>query len=147
MSLSTEAIETGFVTRYRGDTTLQGLLGNPAHASKSVFDSNGVPVGYPFPYVVVNIITEQLGTAFTSSKDGTDSYVQMSIFTETGPDGGFAEARAIAIEIYSLTHGQALDLTSSGFNQFFCLFKSKQEIPDGMRQHIPLLFQLMTQNT
>lgn len=146
MTLPTPAIITAALARYRSDATLQGLLGNPAHSSKSIFDSNGVPVGYPFPYIVVNILTEQEGTAETAAFDGVDSYMQVSVFTQTGPDGGFGQARGIAEQVHTLTNRRPLDLSANNLSQFFVKFKNKtEEAGDGMRQHIPLLFQLMTQ--
>lgn len=146
MTLPTTAIETGYITRYRDNATLQGLLGNPTNPPGAVFDMNGVPVGQSFPYVVVGILTEQEGTSETMAVDGVDSYMQVSVFTQSGQDGGFAQARAIAAQIYALTNRQPLNLSAQNLSQFFAKFKSKsEEGKDGITQHIPMIFHLMTQ--
>ena len=145
MTLPTGAIESALITRYRADAVLQGLLTGAASPTWNIFDANAVPINQPFPYVAVNVITEQLGTAFTAGRDSVDSFVQVSVFTQSGASGGFATARAIAIEIYAITHRQALDLSASNLSNFFLLFQDKQEIADGITQHIPIRFKLMTQ--
>jgi len=73
-----------------------------------------------------------------------DTYIQVSAITQAG---GIAKARAIAARIYSLTHEHALDLSASGFSQYFILFDNEQEVQeaDGITQQVVLRFHLMTQ--
>ncbi len=108
----------------------------------NIFDAASVPTNQPFPYVAVSIPTDQIGETETASQDATDSYPQVSIFTRSG---GFAQARNIAAEIRLLTHKQPLDLSASSLSQFFILYQSKQEIFDGVAEHIPIRFKLITQ--
>lgn len=151
MTLPTPVIITAAITRYRNDATLQGLLGSPTHASKSVFDEDGAPVNYPFPYIVCSIPTEQTGTALVMGMDGVDSYLQVGVFTQTGASGGFAQARGIATQVYNLMFSGGrpvpFDLSASGLNQFFCLFQDQRPVPqpDGITQMIAQRYKLMTQ--
>lgn len=147
MSLPTPDIQAGFIARYRGDTPLQGLLTGSVAPMWGVFDENGAPTNQPFPYVLVFPITSQSGTARTMGMDAVDTYMQISIVTQTGASGGFAQARAIAKQIYKITHMKALDLSANGFNQFFLLFDDEQEMPqsDGITQMIVHRYKLMTQ--
>jgi hypothetical protein len=147
MSLPTAEIQSGFMTRYRADATLQGLLVGSVAPTWNIFDADGVPTAQPFPYVVVQPITSNLGTAFTMGMDGVDTYVQVSVLTQTGATGGFGQARAIAKQIYKLTHPHPLDLSASGFSQFLLLFDDEQELPqgDGLSQMITHRYKLMTQ--
>lgn len=144
MGLPTAAIEAGFITRYRADTTLQGLLVGSTSPTWNIFDAGGVLTNQAFPYVVVYPITSQSGTALAFGTDAVDSFVQVSIFTQAG---GLSKARAIAKQIYALTHQKALDLSASGFNQFYVMFDNEQEMEesDGITQQIVLRFHLMTQ--
>ena len=144
MSLPTGAIQTGFITRYRADTPLQGLLTGATAPEWSIYDQNGVPTNRAFPYVVLFPITSQSGTVLSFGTDAVDTFVQISVFTQAG---GFAQARAIMKRIYDITHEKALDLSASSFNQFFLLFDNEQESPesDGITQQIAHRYQLMTQ--
>lgn len=147
MALPTAEIQTGFITRYRSDIPLQGLLVGSVAPTWSVFDAEGVPTGQSFPYVVVQPITSQSGTALTMGLDAVDTYIQVSVVTQTGVTGGFAQARAIAKQIYKLTHLKPLDLSSNGFSQFFLMFENESELTqsDGMTQMITHRYKLMTQ--
>jgi hypothetical protein len=147
MSLPTAEIQAGFMTRYRADTALQGLLVGSVAPTWNIFDAEGVPVGQPFPYVVVQPITSNLGTAFVMGTDGVDTYMQVSVVTQTGVTGGFGQARAIAKQVYKLTHPHPLDLSADGFSQFLLLFDDEQELGqgDGMTQMIVHRYKSMTQ--
>lgn len=147
MALPTGAIQAAFIARLRGDTTLQGLLTGSTSPTWNIFDSGGVPVGQSFPYVVVFPILSQSGEALSFGTDAVDSFVQTSVFTQVGASGGFSQARGIAARIYILTHENALDLSSSGFNQYLLLFDNEQEIPqaDGITQMIATRWRLQTQ--
>lgn len=144
MAHPTAEIQTGFLTRYRADTPLQGLLTGSASPTWNIFDSGGVPTNQAFPYVVVFPITSQSGTGLVMGLDGVDSFVQVSIFTQAG---GFAKARSIAKQIYKITHTKPLDLSASSFSQFFLMFDNEQEMeePDGITQMIVHRYKLMTQ--
>lgn len=144
MGLPTAAIQTGLITRYRADVPLQGLLVGATAPTWSVFDQGGVPTNQPFPYVVLFPITSQSGEDLSFGTDAVDSFVQVSTFTQAG---GIAKARAIAKRIYDITQERALDLSASGFSQYFILFDNEQEIPesDGITQHIAHRYKLMTQ--
>jgi hypothetical protein len=143
MSLPTAAIQTGFIARYRADTPLQGLLAGSTAPTWSIYDQNGVPTNQAFPYVVLFPITSQSGTALAFGTDAVDTFMQVSVFTQSG---GLAQARAIAKRIYDISQGKALDLSGSGFNQFFLLFDNEQESPelDGITQQIAHRYKLMT---
>jgi hypothetical protein len=143
MGLPTAEAEAAFITRYMGDSTLQGLLGNPANPPGAIYDAMSVPTGAPFPYVVVQPITSQLGTAFAFGTDATDLFMQVSVYTQSG---GFAQARAIAKQVYSLTHRYQFSL-SGGFTNILTLFENEQEVPqpDGLTQAIIHRYKLDTQ--
>ena len=135
-------IQTAFITRYRANTTLHGLLTGATAPEWGVFDADGVPVGYPGDYIVTFPITNQIGEDMSFDADATDTFQQVSIFTKSR---GFARARAIAKEVKNTTHKQALDLSASNFNQYLLLFEADQELPDGTNQHIPQRYKLQTQ--
>ncbi len=147
MSLPTGAIQTAFIARFRGDTTLQGLLTGSTTPTWNVFDGSGVPVSQSFPYVVVFPITSQSGQDLSFGTDAVDTFVQVSVFTQVGASGGFSQARSIAKRIYDITQEKALDLSSSGFNQYLLLFDNEQEVPqgDGITQLIAHRYKLQTQ--
>ncbi|BCL83175.1 DUF3168 domain-containing protein [Ktedonobacteria bacterium brp13] len=144
MALPTGAIQTAFLSRYRADVPLQGLLVGSATPTWNIFDEGGVPTNQPFPYGVVFPITSQSGTALVMGRDGVDTYIQVSVFTQAG---GFAQARAIIARIYYLTHQKPLDLLLSGFSQFFLMFDNEQEQQqsDGITQQIVHRYKLFTQ--
>lgn len=147
MALPTGAIQTAFIARLRGDVTLQGLLVGSTTPTWNIFDSGGVPVGQSFPYAVVFPILSQSGEDLSFGTDAVDTFVQTSVFTQVGASGGFSQARGIAARIYTLMHEKALDLSSSGFNQYLLLFDNEQEIPqsDGITQMIATRWKLQTQ--
>jgi len=147
MTLPTGAIQTAFIARLRGDVTLQSLLVGSTAPTWSIFDSGGVPVGQPFPYVVLFPILSQSGEALSFGTDAVDSFVQTSVFTQVGASGGFSQARGIAARIYALMNENALDLSLSGFNQYLLLFDNEQEVPqaDGITQMIATRWKLQTQ--
>jgi len=147
MGLPTGEEQTAIITRLRGDGTLQGLLGSPVNPPGAVFDASGIAVNQPFPYIGVFPITSARGTAKAFGSDAVDSIVQVSIFTNVAaPDAGFAQARAIAKQVYSLLQERALSL-SGGFHNFFIQFLTEQELSeaDGLTQHIVQRYQLKTQ--
>lgn len=147
MSLPTAAIQTAAISRYRADTTLQGLLTGATSPLWNIYDQMGVPTNTAFPYVVVFPIMSQQGMAFAFGTDAVDSYMQVSVFTQTGASGGFSQARAIVKRVYDITHKQAFNLSGSGFNQFLLLFDNEQEAPqqDGITQAIHHRYRLGTQ--
>lgn len=147
MTLSTGPIQSAAIARYRADTTLQGLLVGSQAPLWNIYDANGVPTNTTFPYVVLYQITVQSGTAMTFAQDGQDVWTQVSVFTQTGADGGFSQARGIAKRVYDLTNRQPLDLSSSGLADVFLMFEASSEEPqpDGITQHIPMRFKHMTQ--
>ena len=147
MSIPTGAIQTAFIARLRGDAALQGLLVGSTTPTWNIFDANGVPVGQSFPYVVVFPILSQSGEDLSFGTDAVDSFVQISVFTQVGASGGFSQARGIAKRVYDIVQEKALDLSSSGFNQYLLLFDNEQEIPqsDGITQLIAHRYKLQTQ--
>lgn len=147
MSYPNGAIETAAIARMRGDATLQGLMTGASAPLWNIFDFEGVPTNTPFPYVAAGVPTTGAGTAETMDLESTDSELQVSILTQTGASGGFKQARTIAARVYKLFNRQALDLSASGVSNFFLMFAGSQELeqPDGISQHIPMRFKLMTQ--
>jgi hypothetical protein len=145
MGLPTAEIQAALITRYRGDSTLQGLLGGSANPPGAVFDMGAVSTNTTFPYVAVFPITSQLGTAKTLALDAVDTWVQVSIYTQQAQ--GFMQARGLAKRIYWLTNEQAVDLSASGFSNFFALFENEQqkEEDDGLTQQIVHRYKFMTQ--
>lgn len=150
MGLPTAAIQAGLITRYRGDSALQGLLVGSVSPNWNIFDMGAVPTRQPFPYVAVYPITSMAGAAMTMVLPAVDTWVQVSIYTQN--DGvimarGFNQARKIAQRIYTLTDRQMLDLAASGFSNFFVLFEHEQELqePDGLTQQIAHRYKFMTQ--
>lgn len=147
MTLPTPDIITAALTRYRADTTLQGLLVGSSAPLWSIFDEEGVPVNRPFPYVTVFPITSTSGTGLVMGLDGVDTWLQLAVYTQTGASGGFAQARGIMKQLYSLTQPKPFDLSGSGLSNFFCMFENEQETPqqDGITQQIVHRYKLMTQ--
>jgi Protein of unknown function (DUF3168) len=147
MALPTLAIETAAMSRMRGDTTLQGLLTGSAAPLWSIFGLDGVPINQPFPYIAAGVPITQTGSAETMSTPGRDAFLQVSVLTQAGASGGFAQAWAIANRIDDLFNRKALDLSASGFSNFFLMLENALEQPqaDGITQHIPMRFKLMTQ--
>lgn len=146
MGLPTGEIEVAAIARLRGDTTLQGLLVGASSPTWNVFDAHGVPTNQAFPYLVVQEITTQSGSALAigpTAQDATDVFVQISAYTQAA---GFKQARGIAKQVYSLFHRQSLVLTG-GFTNFFLLFENAQEVPqsDGLTQGLIQRFKLMIQ--
>lgn len=147
MALPTLAIETAALARMRGDSTLQSLMTSGSTPLYSIYGFDGVPTNQAFPYIAAGVPTTQAGSAETMSTPGKDVRLQISVLTQTGPDGGFAQAWGIANRIDDLFNRKALDLSASGFSNVFILFESAPELPqpDGITQHIPITFKLMTQ--
>jgi hypothetical protein len=151
MALPTGAIMTALIARYRADTTLAGLLGNPTNPPGAIFDGGGgVPPNQVFPYVAVYIPASTSGTTLAMGQDAVDSYVQVSAFTQPGATGGLKKARDLIARIYALTQPPAasLDLSASGFANFFMLFENEQELPplaDGLTPAVMHRYKLMTQ--
>lgn len=143
MGLPTGEIQTALIARYRGDTTLQGLLTGAVSPTWNIFDQGGVPTNQPFPYIVVFPIISQVGTALAFGSDSVDTFIQISIFTQAG---GFSMARGIAKQVYKLTNQKELTL-ANGFNNFFVLFDNETETPqaDGITQQIVHKYMLKTQ--
>jgi hypothetical protein len=149
MAIPTEAIETAFIARLRGDTTLQGLLTGATSPLWNIFDANGVPTNQPFPYVVVFPIMTQLGEDLSFGTDARDTFVQASAFTMPGASGGMKQARDIMGRIdalfFSEGKGIPLDLSSSGFNQYLILPDNAIERPDEIVPSIDVRWKLQTQ--
>jgi hypothetical protein len=147
MALPTAEIEVAFIARYRNDATLQGLLTGAVAPLYNIFDQGGVPTNQAFPYVVVFPIMSQIGEDIAFGTDAVDVFMQVSMFTQVGASAGFAQARAIAKQVYKLTDQKALDLSSSGFNQYLLLFENEQERPptDGITQQIIHRYRCNTQ--
>lgn len=146
MGLPTIAIQQAAITRYRADTTLQGLLAGSSPLY-NIFDENGAPTNTPFPYIVMHPISSKKGKSLTFALDAVDNILQVWIYTQQGASGGMATARQIEKRIYDLTQKQPFDLSASGFNNFFLLFQDSKEpqSSDGITQEIVMQFQLMTQ--
>ncbi len=146
MGLPTIAIQTAAITRYRADTTLQGLLAG-ATPLWNIFDEDGAPTNTPFPYVVMHPRKSKRGKALTFTIDAVDSIFEVWIYTQQGASGGFAKVRQIERRIYDITQKQPFDLSASGFSNFFLLYQDSTEgpSPDGITQPIVMQFQLMTQ--
>lgn len=149
MAMPNGEIMAALITRLRADTTLVGLLGNPANPPGAIFDGGGgVPTNTPFPYIAVYIPTSQGGTTLAMGQDAVDSFVQISVFTQPGAGGGMKQARDIIKQAYKLTQAEPLDLSASGFAQFFLLFQNAQEqepTQDGLTPMIAHRYHLMTQ--
>ena len=138
MGLPVGELQSATIMLYRGDTTLQGLLTGAVSPTWNIFDADGVPTNQPFPYVVVQMITARLGTAFAMDYDAADVYIQASVFTQAG---GFLTARGIAKQVDHLTQKAQLTLTG-GFTNFGTLRDMYQEIPekDGITQHVAMRY-------
>lgn len=147
MGVPTGEIEAAAIARLRGDSTLQGMLGNPVNPPGSVFDANGLAVNQAAPYIGVFLPTNMKGTAKAFGSDSVDTIMQVSIFTNVGGvDAGFEQARGIAKQTYALLQEQSLVLTG-GFRNFFIQFQNQQEAPepDGLTQQIAQRYLLKTQ--
>lgn len=142
MSLSVGAVQTAFITRYRGDGTLQSLLGTPTNPPGAIFDASGVPTGQPMPYLVVVPITAQSGTARAMGQDGLDIFMQVAILTQSS---GFNVARQLAAQVYALTQQYSFAL-SGGPANCFTLFEQEHEMPqnDGLTQLLTHRYKVMT---
>lgn len=147
MSFPNGAIEAAAISRMRGDTALQLLMTSTTQSPWNIFDFDGVLTNTPFPYIAAGVPSTIVGTAETMDLAGTDSTLQVSVFTQTGQAGGFLQARGIAKRVYDLFDRKGLDLSASGMSNFFLKFESAAEEPqqDGLTQHIPIKFKLMTQ--
>lgn len=126
MGLPTGEIQASAIARYRGDTTLTGMLGGPY-----VFDETGVPTNTPFPYLVVYPVSSVRGTAKAFGTDSVDTKLRVICYTQSG---GFKQARAILKQVYSLTQEQTFTL-GGGFRHFFVQFANEIEAP---AQVVPL---------
>jgi hypothetical protein len=141
MGLATGAVQEAFISRYRADTPLQGLIAGSAAPTWNIFDQGAVPVGQTFPYVEVFPITTQIGTALSMGQDANDVFMQMSVYTRYG---GMKQARDIAKQIYDLTHQYKFSL-SDGFGNALTLFENEQELElqDRITQQITHRYKLM----
>lgn len=144
MALPTSDIQTALIARYNTDATITGLLGD----RPAIYDLDGVPINTQFPYAVVFTVREQVGTIKAFGLDAVDSWVQISIFTQSQ---GFKLARSIAERVYDLTQDNPLVL-SNGFTNVFIRFDSKSELTEHIEpsgdfpiQEIELRFHLKTQ--
>lgn len=147
MADSTSAIQTALIVRYRGDTSLQGLMIGGSSPDWNIFDEGGSGVITPnFPYVYIQPITSQLGSTLAMGTDAMDVFMQVSVFTKAL---GFAQARAIVARIYALTHGPvAGSFAISGFSNVQTMFQKRQElvqVQDGAIQHIADRYMVFTQ--
>lgn len=147
MGIPASAIEIAALARLRGDTTLQGLMTSATASPWSIFPFGSVPINQAFPYIACGVPVNQVGTADVMALAGVDSELQISVLTQTGATGGFHTAWQIANRVNALFDRQALDISASGFSNFFLKFQSAPEMPqdDGLTQHIPMRFRLMTQ--
>lgn len=147
MALPTLAIETAALLRMRGDTTLQGLMTSGSAPLYSIYGFDGVPPLTAFPYIACGVPTTQNGSAETMDLQAADVFLQISVLTQTGLDGGFAIAWGIANRVHTLFDRQALTLVGGSASNFFCAFEQAPEQPqqDGLTQHIPMRFRLLTQ--
>ena len=141
MALPTGELQTAFIARYRGDSTLQGLLTGATSPLWNIFDAGGVPTNQAFPYLVIFPITGRTGTALSMGGDAVDVYMQVQCFSQAA---GFKVARAIMKQVYSLTQEYSFSLTG-GFTNFFTLFDNEQELPepDGLTQMIAHRYRCM----
>lgn len=129
MALSTGATQAAVIAKYRGDTTLQGLLVGSSAPAWNIFDAGAIRTGQTFPYLEVFTITGKLGTGFSAGGDANDIFLQVAAFTRYG---GMKQARDIMTQVYALTHGPiAGPLTIPGFTNFLTLFDT--EIEQGIR--------------
>jgi hypothetical protein len=139
----TGTIQAALIARYRGDTTLQGILSgyNAAIVTPewNIFDQGGSGAITPvLPYVYVHPIVMSPGTLMSMGKDGKDVRMQVSVFTMSE---GFAQARAIIARIHDLTSmtAGASALTLSGFSHIWTWFENRNELEqttDVLIQHI-----------
>ena len=143
MGLPVGEVQTAIITVLRGDSTLQGLLGNPTNPPAGIYDSGGALTNTAFPYVAVQPITGKVGTLLVMGTDATDIYLQVSVFTKYG---GFSQARSIMKQVYSLLNQKSLTLTG-GFNNPLTLLDNYQEIENGEAgvEQITVRFKLYTQ--
>lgn len=133
MSDPSGAVQAGLIARYRGDSTLQGILSgyNSAIAAPewNIFDQGGaaniVPPPKP-PYVYVNQILNTPGSFMSMGKDAKDIRMLINVFTQTD---GFYQALAIMARIYdlSVSAAGASALTLSGFNHIWTWFENRTE--------------------
>lgn len=143
MGYPTGEIESAAIARLRGDSTLAGLLGNPASPPGAIYDAGAVPTNAAFPYVVTQPLTTQEGTLLSFGMDAKDVYLQITAFTKYP---GFSQARALVKQICALFDQQGLTL-ANGFTNPFLLFEDAQEMEDGETgvRWIPVKFKLYTQ--
>lgn len=147
MSDTSRATQAAFIAKYRGDTTLQGLMVGGSSPEWNIFDKGGAGITTPvFPYVYVHPITMTIGGTFAMGTDGNDIYMQVDVFTA---QQGFDEARQIIERIYALTHGPVAGqfTLSTGVN-VSTLFEHRDEVEettDQLVQHIADRYKLMNQ--
>lgn len=143
MGLPVGELQVAYISLYRGDTTLQGLLTGATSPTWNIFDADGVPINQAFPYVVVQQITAGPGTLFAMQSDAADINTLVNIFTQAN---GFLTARAIAKQIDALTQKHSFTLTG-GFNNPGTLRNMYQEIPakDGLTEQIAMRYKAWTQ--
>lgn len=152
MSDASAAVQTAFIAKYRGDTTLQGILSgyNSAIVAPewNIFDQGGSgQTTEVFPYVYVHPITSGLGTAFSMGTDANDVAMQVDVFTAVE---GFYQARTIGSRLYALTHGPIAGpfTLSGGLTNIKTLFEQRTELEettDQLVQHIAYRFKVCTQ--
>lgn len=149
MAMPNGLIIGGYIARYRGDSTLATLLGNPQNPPGGIFDGGaGIPTLTPPPYVALYIPESTTGTTLAMGQDAVDSYLYVNIFSQPGAGGGMKQARDIAAQVYELTQTRPLDLLAQGFAQFFALFQNAQELPPkegNLICQITQRYKLMTQ--
>lgn len=147
MSDTSIATQAAFIAKYRGDTTLQGLLSPATSPEWNVFDQGGSGQITPsFPYVYVHPITMAPGSLLVLGSDANDIYMQVNVYTK---EQGFDLARQIMARLYALTHGPvAGQFTLSSGANVLSLFDNRQELEetqDGLIQHIADRYKLFSQ--
>lgn len=147
MSDTSIATQAAFIAKYRGDTTLQGLLSPATSPEWNVFDQGSSGQITPsFPYVYVHPITMAPGSLLVLGSDANDIYMQVNVYTK---EQGFDLARQIMARLYALTHGPvAGQFTLSSGANVLSLFDNRQELEetqDGLIQHIADRYKLFSQ--
>ena len=140
MALPQSELITAMITTYRADAWLQELLIGATAPTWNIFDS--VPINQAFPYVVLNTITANLGTAMTFEYNAHDLLIQIDVFSQYA---GFKEAQGIASRIDTLTNRQSF--VTADFNNFFTLFNTSRQMveQDGLTRRIMIEYKCLTQ--
>ena len=155
MSEAAPSVQSAFITRYRADATLQGLIGadNPAIGGPTwnIFDVGGSgKTTEVFPYVYAHPITAALGGAFSMGTDAQDVFMQVDVFTAVL---GFYQASALGARVYDLTHMPAgatpFTLTGPLKNWWtVCELRAElEEQTDVNVQHVVYRFKVCTHHT